>query len=355
MRRVLAAAAFALLLLEASRAQGSDPTSPEPLAGHPLPVAAEKLGAKLSWDPLTYTGFLEREGHWAAFKLDFPWILLDGAQLLRSPAVKLKDGIPFLSAASLAALDEWFTRKAEEKATQFHIAAILIDPGHGGKDPGAVGEHVLEGKKRRIVEKDISLAVAQRIRDRLKERWPDRKILMTRDSDIYPTLEERVDKANTVQLGKNEAVIYVSIHANASFNKNARGFEVWYLNPEYRRKLVDGEGAAGTDKEILPILNLMLEEEFTTESVLLAKRILDNLGAMIGAVSPSRGLRAEEWFVVRNAKMPSVLVELGFVTNALDALLLGQEDHLRKLGDGIYTGIVDFVEYFENRKGSAAP
>ena len=323
--------------------------------GLALPEAAKELDAQFSWDPLTETGFLERDGHHVAFKLGFPWLMLDGSVLLKTDPVEYRDGTPRLAGSTIAAVKTWFSRKEEEKASQFHIAAILIDPGHGGKDPGAVSELVLGGKKRRIVEKDIALRVGLRVRDRLKERWPERTILMTRSSDVYPTLEERVDIANSLKLGKNEAVIYVSIHANASFNKNANGYEVWYLNPDYRRKLVDGGKLSASDAEIAPILNAMLEEEFTTESVLLAKRVLDRLSEVIGDASPNRGLRAEEWFVVRNAKMPSILIELGFVTNAQDAALLVQDDHLRKLGDGIYTGIVDFVEYFENRKGPSSP
>jgi len=160
---------------------------------------------------------------------------------------------------------------------------------------------------------------------------------------------------NDVQLGINEAIIYVSIHANASFNKSASGYEVWYLNPEYRRTVVDSKKAEGVDKHVLPILNAMLEEEYTTESVFLAKSILGGVTKSIGDLSIDRGIREEEWFVVRNAKMPSVLVEVGFVTNEAEARMLSDPEHLRKLADGIYNGVVDFVDYFEHRKGTGAP
>lgn len=339
----------------ASPAPTSGSPAPAAPATRPLASAAADLGARLTWDPLTATGSLERGGHRAAFKLGTPFWVLDGTELVRIDPVVLRDGVPVLSGEAASALRTWFARKEEERASQFHVAAILIDPGHGGKDPGALADHSLGGVKKRIVEKDVALTVALRVRDRLRERWPARTILMTRDSDVFPTLEERVEIANSLELGRNDAVIYVSIHANASFNKNARGFEVWYLNPDYRRKLVDGSTLPDTDKDIAPILNAMLEEEFTTESVLLAKRILDGMGTVIGDSSPNRGLRAEEWFVVRNAKMPSVLVEVGFLTNPQDAALLADAAYLRSLGDGIYTGIVDFVDYFERRKGPSSP
>ena len=233
------------------------------------------------------------------------------------------------------------------------MATILIDPVHGGKDPGAIGECGSGKDAFRIQEKDVVLDIAKDVYSRLAVRWPDKQILITRSGDTFPTLDERVEMANRLELGLNEAIIYVSIHANASFNKNASGYEVWYLNPEYRRTVVDSRKAEGMDEDVVPILNAMLEEEYTTESIYLATRILDGVTRSIGDVSTNRGVRAEEWFVVRNARMPSVLVEVGFVTNEAEARLLGNSDHLRKLGDGIYNGIVDFVGYFEKRRGDS--
>ena len=203
-----------------------------------------------------------------------------------------------------------------------------------------------------MVEKDLALDVGRMVRDSLRARFPDKRVLLSREGDTYPTLEKRVEMANEVDLGEREAIIYVSIHANASFNKNAKGFEVWYLNPEYRRTVLDTDPKDSINKSIAPILNAMLEEEFTTESIILARDIVANLKAAIGSKSPDRGLRAEEWFVVRNARMPSVLVEMGFVTNPEEARLLASDDYLKKVADGIYTGISGFVSDFENQKGS---
>ncbi len=325
--------------------------------GAPLPAAeaAARLKARLCWDPLTATGSLERNGNALSFALGSPIALFRYTEaFVLDPPRDEGAGLAF-SEAALATIEERFSQAEAARAARFSVAAILIDPGHGGKDSGAVGEHLVGGKRLRVVEKDIALKLSLRVYDALRTRFPDRRILITRSGDSYPSLEERVAMANEVSLASNEAIIYVSIHANASFNKNARGYEVWYLNPEYRRTLVDGAAAARAGEDIAPILNAMLEEEFTTESILLARHIMNGLGARIGADSPNRGVRAEEWFVVRNAKMPSVLVEAGFVTNPEEAALLANEDYLRKLAEGIYTGIVDFVGYFESMKGVPAP
>ncbi|MCL2319085.1 MAG: N-acetylmuramoyl-L-alanine amidase, partial [Treponema sp.] len=107
-------------------------------------------------------------------------------------------------------------------------------------------------------------------------------------------------------------------------------------------------------KEVIPILNSMLEEELTTESILMARSILKRLDEGVGKLLPSRGLKAEEWFVVRNARMPSVLVELGFVTNETDALLMNDDTYLKNLSEALYKGITDFVALFERSGGFTA-
>jgi N-acetylmuramoyl-L-alanine amidase len=156
--------------------------------------------------------------------------------------------------------------------------------------------------------------------------------------------------ANSVPLQAHEAVLFISIHANASFNKNARGYEVWYLSPDYRRTVIDATNFTGS-AEVVPILNAMMEEEFTTESIIIAQSIMKRFDESIGKLSPSRGIKAEQWFVVRNARMPSVLVELGFVTNLEDARLLSDRSYLMKLSEALYKGAVDFVGNFEKSGG----
>ena len=99
-------------------------------------------------------------------------------------------------------------------------------------------------------------------------------------------------------------------------------------------------------EEIRGILNDMKDEEFTTESILLATSILSGLDQAVGAESKNLGLKEESWFVVRNAKMPSVLVELGFVTNVGEAIRLSDPAYLRRLAMGLYNGVAGFIEQF---------
>lgn len=329
--------------------------SARPAAPIELSALAERWKAIWSFDPLSGQGYVMRGPDLIRFAPGRELYLVGPDGLLRSLAPTWEGGRIMLPAPAAEALDAWLASRDEERRSRASVAAILIDPGHGGRDPGAIGEHGSGANRLRIAEKDVTLAIGKDLYERLRRLWPEKQIMITREGDTYPSLDERVEMANKLELSVNQAVIYVSIHANASFNTRASGFEVWYLNPDYRRSVVDAKKTEGVDQSVIPILNAMLEEEYTTESIFLARAILDGMAATVGERSPNRGIRAEEWFVVRNARMPSVLVEVGFVTNEQEARALADPAYLKKLGDGIYNGIISFVEYFERRRGSVRP
>mgnify|MGYP001213002018 FL=1 len=309
-------------------------------------ASAKNLNASVFWDPLAGNGILQKNGHQISFRAGESVILLDYLNLLIVDPPIFSNNVLYFSDSLLKAAEELFSTQNND--ANFRVGAILIDPGHGGKDPGAVASHTIGGKKTSIQEKDIALTTALELHSLLSASYPDKKILLTRSTDIYLSLEQRVDIANSVNLQDNEAVIYVSIHANAAFDKKAGGYEVWYLSPGYRRSVLSD---SGVDKDLLPILNSMMEEEYTTESILIAKFILEGMDTQIGKQMVNRGIKEEEWFVVRNAHMPSVLVELGFITNSQDAALLNDKIYLRKTALGIYNGLGAFITHFEQSRG----
>jgi N-acetylmuramoyl-L-alanine amidase len=321
-----------------------------------LDETLSNLGAvpDFRWDPLFKTGNISLFGHYAAFSAGHPGeqlpVILDSREILTLPAPWLENGLLRFPESFVTALKQAFNDALINDQFRYRIAAIVVDPGHGGKDPGAQGTHTINGKTLKLSEKDITLKSSLYLYSRLIAAYPDKRVLLTRDRDTYPTLEERVLLANSVPLKDNEAILYVSIHANASLNRHARGYEVWYLSPDYRRNLIDKEKFSDS-AEILPIMNDMLQEEFTYESIMIAQAINRRIGETMGPSLPARGLKAEEWFVVRNARMPSVLVELGFVTNPADAEILNSTESLKKLTEAIYKGIIDFVTSFESSGG----
>jgi N-acetylmuramoyl-L-alanine amidase len=316
-----------------------------------------RRNAEFRWDPFFQGGAFSLGGHSVSFSAgeagEAGAALIDGREIFTAPLPYLEGGSLFFPETFVSAAKNAFSRALEDESSRYRIAAIIVDPGHGGKDAGAVGNFVINGKPLKSVEKDITLQVSRELHSLLSRAYPDKRVMLTREGDTYPSLENRVAVANSVPLRENEAIIFISIHANASFNKQARGYEVWYLSPDYRRNVIDKSKFADS-AEVIPILNAMLEEEFTTESIMMAKSILDRFGEALGNAIPSRGIKAEEWFVVRNARMPSVLVELGFVTNEADALLMADGGYLKKAAEALYKGITDFVGTFERSGGFTA-
>ncbi|MFA6855806.1 MAG: N-acetylmuramoyl-L-alanine amidase [Treponema sp.] len=313
-----------------------------------LLTEAEKSGILIYWDSLTQTGLMEKNGHQISFRAGDNIVLLDNRKLSITDTPAVENGTILVSQKFFDDAESFF--KTESNGIPFRVGAILVDPGHGGKDPGAMQTFHENGKSLTVREKDITLVVGKMLYARLKTAYPDKQIILTRNTDKFLSLGERTDIANSVKLKENEAILYVSVHVNASLDKKASGYEVWYLSPGYRRTVID-KSDANNDNVLFPILNGMMEEEYTQESILIAKFIMDGLQAQIGDKTKPRGIKAEEWFVVRNANMPSVLIELGFLTNYAEAQNLNSTVYLQKASLGIYNGISDFIAHFEHSRG----
>ena len=307
---------------------------------------AKQEGITLYWDSLSETGMLEKDGHQITFRKDESIVMLDSVRFEVTDAPEIKNNKIYVSQKFMNDTNKMFK---ENNSTMFKVGAILIDAGHGGKDPGALKTYKINGKDVTIQEKDINLKVAKLLGERLKTAYPDKQIILTRDKDVFLTLQERTEIANNVKVKEDEAVLFISVHVNSSLNKTSSGYEVWYLSPGYRRTVLDKSST--DDTSLFPILNSMLEEEYTTESIMIAKFIMDGLQSQIGDQSKARGIKAEEWFVVKNSNMPSVLIELGFVSNEKEALLLNNDTYLKKAALGIYNGIAAFITHFERSKG----
>jgi N-acetylmuramoyl-L-alanine amidase len=307
--------------------------------------------AQFRWDPLLHNGLFNIGDHYGAFstaavKGETGFLVFNNRELFNVPLPYNDNGKLEFPENFVTTLKDAFTRSFENDASSFRVTTIIIDPGHGGKDPGAVAKHNINGKNIQVAEKDIVLKSGLLLRDMLNQTYPDKRILMTRDTDVYLSLDQRAEMANAATVKDNEAVIFISIHANWGAKADARGYEVWHITSNYRRSLLD-TSKHHYSPDISVILNAMLEEEFTTESIILANSILSGLGKELGASVPSRGRKANDWFVVRNSRMPAVLVELGFVSNRNDALLMTGDEGLQKLNIALYNGIKNFIGIFE--------
>jgi N-acetylmuramoyl-L-alanine amidase len=316
-----------------------------------LKTVSPNATLQFRWDPLLGDGVFNLGDHSGAFiaaghEGENGFLMFDNRELFTVPLPWQNNGDLVFPQQFVAALKDTFTRLAENDAARFRIATIIIDPGHGGRDQGTKGP--IPGKKGAdFYEKDVVLKVGKALKNLLVQTYPDKHIIMTRETDTTLSLDKRADMANAVMVKDNEAVIFISIHVNWGGNPNARGYEVWHINSDYRRTVID-TSKHNYSKDIMTILNAMLEEEYTTESIILADSILNGFGQILGNSVPSRGRKANDWFVVKNSRMPSVLVELGFVSNPQDAILLTTEDGLQKLTEALYKGIKDYIGIFEH-------
>ncbi|MFS1517133.1 N-acetylmuramoyl-L-alanine amidase [Bacillus sp. SCS-151] len=189
-----------------------------------------------------------------------------------------------------------------DKGNMIENRIIVIDAGHGGKDPGTSGYDEQE--------KNIVLKVAKLVEQRLAELGAH--VVMTRDDDTKLELQDRVDIAK-----ENYADIFVSIHANSSTNQDANGTETYYNTST---------------------------NENGAESKLLASAIQSEIVKIVG--SADRGIKDNELYVVKHNDIPSVLVELGFLSNEVDAELLLDDNVLVKYADGIVSGIQLYYQLF---------
>jgi N-acetylmuramoyl-L-alanine amidase len=314
----------------------------------PVVELADSLSLDLAWDPFLAVGVIRDRTNRLAFDPERGTLTLNYERIVGFDAAAFVDGAVVFSDEAAAYTRELFDARKPDGG---YVAAIVIDPGHGGKDPGANHVHTVDGERITLVEKDIVLGVARELHSMLEKRYPDRIVSITRDTDVYLALEERVAIANAISIDPaKEIMIFVSIHANASLNSKTFGYEVWYLPPKYgRTNLVSTEEAGESAGSVLPLLNLIRDDEYTNESVLLARTILDAFDDTVGEESRNLGLKEESWFVVRNAKMPSVLVELGYLTNTEEATRMADDAYLRKLTVGLYNGVTGFVDDFEFR------
>jgi len=229
--------------------------------------------------------------------------------------------------------------KSQQSKPMNKLRKIVIDAGHGGEDPGAIGP---KGTK----EKDINLSIAKRLSEFLKHAGYD--VFLTRSNDIFIPLADRTRFANKVT-----ADLFVSIHCNASISDNARGFEIYFLS----EKATDRASAAVANMEnsvialeksslsgkrdIEKLLLSMVVTEFMNESAILCgtinRYVCDNFLNL-----DSRGVKQANFYVLRGATMPAVLVEVGFLSNAKEEKLLNQKKFQKKITENIFNGIKEY-------------
>jgi N-acetylmuramoyl-L-alanine amidase len=225
------------------------------------------------------------------------------------------------------------------------VALVVIDAGHGGIDPGAVG-------KKGLYEKDVNLAISKMLKDFIEDSLKIR-VILSRDRDVYLSLKERTNLAN-----RNAADLFVSIHCNAHLRGAPRsGFETYFLS---EAKTSDERAVAALENASLKFDNLVMptddlsfilydlaQSAFLDESNRLAENI--QVSAEKNLQIPSRGVKQAGFYVLNGAFMPAVLVECAFISNPAEEKRLRQKSFQKQLAYCVYRGIMDYIEDYERR------
>lgn len=255
------------------------------------------------------------------------------------PVVFLTDLLPQIFSRKIS----WEADKLKAKAPiDNSIKRIVLDPGHGGKDPGAVGF------SKKNFEKEIVLELALKLKKKLEQQL-DVIVLLSRDKDEFVSLQQRTKFAN-----ENNADLFISLHCNAHRNSKIDGIEVYYLSTaktdEARAveamenqvvyEYEGGQEAVKKYDDLAFILADMAQSEHLEESYNLGANLQSALVSATEAYD--RGVKQANFYVLRGAFMPAVLLEFGFLSNKEEEKKLVNSSYQEKLIDSVFIGIRDF-------------
>lgn len=245
------------------------------------------------------------------------------------------------------------------------LSTIVIDAGHGGKDPGAVSVD------KKTYEKTLTLDIAKTLADKIRTAYPDVKVVLTRSDDRYVTLGDRADIAN-----KAEANLFISVHINSNAKTSPKGYSVHVLgqSSNKNRDLYAG------NMEIVSRENsvILLEDDYSTtygdfdpndpesyifmslmqnsnleQSIRFAQLVEKHLAG--GPIKNDRGISQDPFLVLWRTAMPAVLLELGFISNNDDLTALRSQSEREKLAEQVFQAVREYKEIYDGTLDAPAP
>jgi N-acetylmuramoyl-L-alanine amidase len=217
---------------------------------------------------------------------------------------------------------------------------IVLDPGHGGHDPGAVGPGGL-------AEKTVALQIARELRQVIYQTLPQARVIFTRERDTFVPLKRRAQIANAAK-----AQLFISIHANSSAQFQARGVETWYLSfaaNERAKRIASRENRLATPRpsELELILRNLHETDRINASAALAgvtqASLVRYLGTQYDGIM-NRGTDGAPFVVLLHTSMPSILVEVAFISNPREEERLRNRSYQQALAQGIFHGVRQYLQ-----------
>ena len=251
----------------------------------------------------------------------------------------------------------------QNAVSELGLRTVVIDPGHGGKDPGALG------KTRKTDEKHIVLSVSKKLGEKIKAAYPDVKVVYTRSTDVFVELKERANIAK-----RNKADLFISVHCNSAANTRAFGASAWILGPKSTRNPKNTSNYFEKSQSVAQRENsvMLLEDDYKTsyqdfnpesaESVisnnLLWMANYEN-SLMFAAeydayihkapyrVSGHTGIHQDVFYLLWATNMPSALLEIGFISNSADYAVMSTADGQEKIAQSIFNAFSSYKTKYD--------
>ena len=311
---------------------------------YPLVSLCDLRGVQLQYDTILRTADLNKDNQHVSLRIGDALILVNGDTVhLNSPIDIYQGTIAVPRQFKEQVFDLLFKpvslvhRRAGGK---IKLTKVVIDAGHGGNDPGAIGKNGLR-------EKDVNLDIAKRLSSLLKEEGV--QTILTRSSDRFIPLSTRVNIANNAG-----ADLFICIHSNANRSRSSSGFEVYYVAPsvsDSKRAALTARSAslnlkdavfASNNQDLKVIVWDMIYTNSRAESIELSHSLCKVMDSCIDA--NILGVKSARFQVLRGIRMPGILIEVGFVSNLNEERLLKTSAYRQKIAEGILEGIRDYSQ-----------
>ena len=306
----------------------------------------QSRGVSWQYDTFTKSATLNGNGHRINLRAGDNLILVDNSVVILNSPVELYQGkIVVPDKFKELYFDSLFRKDIVsqvpgviKRPTQ--IKKVVIDPGHGGNDPGAIGKNGLR-------EKDVNLDIAKRLAGELRAQGVE--VIMTRTSDNFIALPVRASIANN-----SGADLFVSIHSNANRVRSLNGFETYYVSTTVSDSQraqdsaksailnVDSQCFASNSADLKAIVWDMIYTNSRAESIELGRCISRSMDNNMDA--KILGNKEARFLVLREVRMPAVLIEVGFVSNAEEEKLLRDGSYRQRLAETISDGVFDYAQ-----------
>jgi len=312
---------------------------------YPLVTLCDLRGVTLQYDPLTRTAYLSRDLKHSSLRVGDALVLVNDVALHLNSPIDLYQGTIAVPRQFKEQVFDVLFRPAvlvgrRAGTEKIKLNKVVIDSGHGGNDPGAIGRNGLK-------EKDVNLDIAKRLSSLLRAEGV--QTLLTRSTDKFIPLSTRVSIAN-----RSGADLFISLHSNAARSRSLSGFEVYYVAPSVsdskraaltaRSSYLNLKGAvfsSGT-QDLKVIVWDMIYANSRAESIELSRSLCKVMDASIDA--NILGVKNARFQVLKGITMPGILIEVGFVSNLNEERLLRTGAYREKLAAGILEGIRDYSQ-----------